>query len=147
MPFSLSSPPHSIYMSVACAAWWRCVAMKVICSVTVRPFYQLLFSSILVSEYWWQWNQGAVKTFCKLLCQWRGCGFRVVTVLFHSPVKEVQHLCPFSVGLGETMQPFQTFMQVNCFSARCLLNYSSVWLYSRLGSIWNSSVECPLHSE
>lgn len=59
-------PP--IYMSVAFAAWWCCVAMKVICSVTVRPFYQLLLSSILVSEYWWQWNQGAVKTFCKLPC-------------------------------------------------------------------------------
>lgn len=59
-------PP--IYMSVAFAAWWCCVAMKVICSVTVRQFYQLLLSSILVSEYWWQWNQGAVKTFCKLPC-------------------------------------------------------------------------------
>lgn len=42
------------------------VEMKVICFVTVRPFYQLLLSSILVSEYWWQWNQGAVKKFCKL---------------------------------------------------------------------------------
>lgn len=59
-------PP--IYMSAAFAAWWCCVAMKVICSVTVRPFYQLLLSSILVSEYWWQWNQGAVKTFCKRSC-------------------------------------------------------------------------------
>lgn len=57
-----------IYMSVAFAAWWCCVEMKVICSVTVRPFYQLLLSSILVSEYWWQWKQGAVKKFCKLSC-------------------------------------------------------------------------------
>lgn len=57
-----------IYMSVAFAAWWRRVKMKVICSVTVRPFYQLLLSSILVSEYWWQWNQGAVKKFCKPSC-------------------------------------------------------------------------------
>lgn len=95
----LSFFPHSIYMSVASAAWWRCVAMKVICSVTVRPFYQLLLSSILVREYWWQWNQGAVKTFCKLLCQWRWYGFHVATVLFHSPVEEVQHLCPFLLVL------------------------------------------------
>lgn len=58
----------AIYMSVALTAWWCCVEMKVICFVTVRPFYQLLLSSILVSEYWWQWNQGAVKKFCKLSC-------------------------------------------------------------------------------
>lgn len=60
---AFSSFLPSIYMSVAFTTWWCCVALKVICSVTVRPFYQLLLSSILASEYWWQWNQGAVKTF------------------------------------------------------------------------------------
>lgn len=49
VPFSFFFSP--IYMSVAFAARRCSIKMKVICSATVRLFYQLLLSSILVSEH------------------------------------------------------------------------------------------------
>ena len=101
-------------MSVALVAWWCCVEMKVICYLTVGPFYQLLLSSILVSEYWWQWNHGAVKTFLQSSCVSDAGAASCAggPGPFSSFLMTGQHLCLFDVGPVKLMQSFQSLCEL-----------------------------------